>query len=164
MAQVDFILTIEGLEGESHDSRHATNIDILSWSWQELQQGNRGGGGGGGKVSMNDFAFKMRTSTASPFLLFACASGQTFPRATLVCRKAGREQQEFLKYIMEDIFISSFNVAGGEVEMDDGNVIPIEMFKINFAKIKIEYRRQNPDGSLAGTIKKGWDVRMNRSV
>ncbi|MGB7991069.1 MAG: type VI secretion system tube protein Hcp, partial [Candidatus Methylophosphatis roskildensis] len=30
---VDFFLKIDGIEGESADSKHKKEIDVLSWSW-----------------------------------------------------------------------------------------------------------------------------------
>src|SRR5712691_1971915 len=99
MAAVDYFLKIDGIEGESQDSKHKGEIDLESFSWGETQSGTHaaGGGGGAGKVSMQDFHFVMRVNKASPKLLQACAGGQHIPKAILTCRKAGKDQQEFLK-------------------------------------------------------------------
>src|SRR5688572_18436432 len=99
MAAADYFLKIDGIEGESQDAKHKAEIDLESWSWGETQSGSHatGGGGGAGKVSMQDFHFVMRVNKASPKLLLACASGQHIPSAILTCRKAGGDQQEFVK-------------------------------------------------------------------
>ena len=55
---VDYILKIDGVDGESTDGKHAKEIDVESWSWGATQTGasaSRGAGGGAGKVSMQDF-------------------------------------------------------------------------------------------------------------
>src|SRR6266542_976170 len=98
MAAVDFFLKLEGVDGESADSKHKGEIDVESWSWGESQSGTHGAGGGGGagKVSMQDFHFVMKVNKASPKLMLACATGQHIKEATLTCRKAGKDQQEFL--------------------------------------------------------------------
>jgi len=77
MAAVDYFLKLDGIEGESHDSKHKNEIDVQSWSWGESQTGTHAGGGGGGagKVSMQDFHFVMQNNKASPKLMLACASG-----------------------------------------------------------------------------------------
>ena len=73
----DYFLKIDGIEGESQDSKHKNEIHLESWSWGEQQMGTHsaGGGGGAGKVSMNDFSFAMKVNKASPKLLLSCASG-----------------------------------------------------------------------------------------
>lgn len=80
---VDYFLKIDGIEGESRDAKHKSEIELGSFSWGETAATAPGGGGGGGagKVSMQDFVATMRTSKASPALLLACASGQHRPQS-----------------------------------------------------------------------------------
>jgi type VI secretion system secreted protein Hcp len=33
MALVDYFLKIDGIDGESHDSKHKGDIDLESWGW-----------------------------------------------------------------------------------------------------------------------------------
>ena len=90
MAQVDYFLKLDGIPGESVDSKHKDEIDIMSFSFGETQTGTAlGGGGGAGKVQMQDFHFTMRTSKASPKLFLACASGEHIKDGILVGRRAG---------------------------------------------------------------------------
>ena len=88
MATVDYFMKIDGIKGESGDSKHKDEIDVLSGSWGETQQGASasGGGGGAGKVAMQDFHFTKRVDKASAPLLLACASGQHIKTVDLVCR------------------------------------------------------------------------------
>src|SRR5437016_13709195 len=111
MAAVDYFLKIEGVEGESGDSKHKGEIEIQSWSWSEHQEGAHAGGGGGGagKVHMDDFHFTMHTNKSSTKLMHACACGEHFAKATLICRKAGKEQQEHLKVTLHHLLVSSFH-------------------------------------------------------
>jgi len=158
---VDYFLKIEGVEGESKDSKHKGEIDVLSWSWGESQSGSAAtaGGHGSGKVSMQDFHFVMQVNKSSPKLLQACANGKHFTKATLVCRKAGETQQEYLKITFTDVLISSYQTGGSS-----GDVIPTDQISLNFAKIEYEYSEQKPDGSLAGAVKAGWDLKENKAV
>src|SRR3977135_2623830 len=114
MAVFDAFLKIDGIEGESADAKHKGEIDLHSFSWGESNAGtfSVGGGGGAGKVSMQDLHFTMKINKASPKLFLACASGEHIKKATLTCRKAGKDQQEFLKYDMNDILISSYQTGG----------------------------------------------------
>jgi len=155
MAAVDYFLKIDGIQGESRDDRHKDEIDIESFSWGETQSGTFavGGGGGSGKISMQDFHFTMPVNKASPALFLACAQGNHIKNAILTCRKAGRDQQEFLKVTMNDVLVSSFQIGGAE------GVVPTDQISLNFAKIEVEYQEQDATGKLVGSIKKWFDFK-----
>jgi type VI secretion system secreted protein Hcp len=160
MAAVDFFLKLDGIEGESHDDKHKNEIDLSSWSWGESQSGSHsaGGGGGAGKVSMQDFHFVMKMNKATPKLMLACANGEHIKHATLTCRKAGKEQQEYLKIKMSDVLVSSYQTGG------HGEIVPTEQIKLNFSKIEFEYKPQKPDGTLDSPVKAGYDLKANKKV
>jgi type VI secretion system secreted protein Hcp len=159
---VDYFLKIKGIEGESHDSKHKNEIDVLSFSWGETQTGTHAGGGGGGagKVSMQDFHFVMKTNKASPKLLLACANGEHIGEALLTCRKAGKDQQEFMKIKFYDLLVSSYQTGGSST----GDEIPMDQISLNYAKIEYEYREQQPDGTLGGPIKAGYDLKQMKAL
>lgn len=162
MAATDFFLKIDGIEGESHDSKHKGEIDLQSWSWGETQSGTSagGGGGGGGKVSMQDFHFVMTVNKATPKLILACAGGDHIKEAILTCRKAGGNQEEYLKYTFSDVLISSYQTGGS----GGSDIIPTEQISFNYAKVEVEYKEQKPDGTLGGAVKAGWDLKANKKV
>ena len=162
MAAVDYFLKMDGIKGESADSKHKDEIDLESWSWGETQTGtfSGGGGGGAGKVSMQDFQFVIKVNTSSPKLLKACASGEHIKSAVLTCRKAGKEQQEFLKVTMSDLLVSSFQTSGSS----HGDEVPTDQVSLNFAKIEYQYKDQKSDGTLGGTTKAGYDVKAMQKV
>lgn len=149
MAAVDYFLKIDGIPGESTDSKHKNEIDLMSWSWGETNSGSHGSGGGGGagKVSMSDFSFTMRINKASPKLFLACATGQHIGSALLTCRKAGKDQQEYLKIKFTDLLISSFQTGGS-----GGDVVPVDQIAFNFGKIEQTYAPQKSDGTLDSPV------------
>src|SRR5262245_5143495 len=136
MAAVDYFLKIEGIEGEAEDAKHKGAIEIESFSWGVSNMGahSAGGGGGSGKATLQDFHFHTKISKASPKLFLACATGEHLKKAVLTCRKAGKEQQEYLKITFSDILVSSYQSGGGS-----GGVVPSDQGALNFAKIEIEY-------------------------
>jgi len=79
MALVDYFLKIDTIPGESGDSKHKDEIQVLSFSFGESQAGTMGfgGGGGAGKVQMQDFHFMMNVNKSSPKLFLTCANGRT---------------------------------------------------------------------------------------
>lgn len=176
MAAVDYYLKIDGIKGESKDSKHKDELEVLSFSFGAAQQGTSasGGGLGAGKVKMSDFTFTVPTSTASPKLFVACASGQHIPSATLTCRKAGKEQQEYLVYKFTDILVSSHQTGLGAITnqkvlaSESQTIQPpiqhIETITFNFSKLEMSYKEQNKDGTLAGAITGMVDVKGNTTA
>jgi type VI secretion system secreted protein Hcp len=162
MAAVDYFLKVDGIDGESADSKHKGEIDVESWSWGETQSGAHaaGGGGGAGKVSMQDFHFVMKANKASPKLMLACATGQHIPKAVLTCRKAGTQQQEFLKVTMSELLVSSYQTGGS----GNSDIVPTDQISLNFAKIEWEYKEQKADGTLGGSVKAGYNLKENKKI
>lgn len=161
MASVDYFLKVDGIDGESTDNKHKNEIDVESWSWGETNAGDSSarGGGGSGKVVMQDFHFVMKTNKATPKLMLACATGQHIKEATLTVRKAGGDQQEYLKVKFSDLLVSSYQTGGSH-----GDVVPVDQISLNFSKIEYEYKPQKPDGTLDAPVKAGYDLKLNKKV
>jgi len=155
---VDYFLKIDSIPGESTDKSHGKEIDLQSWSWGQSNSGKHdsGGGGGAGKVAMQDFHFTMKVNKASPKLFLACATGQHIKEALLTCRKAGKEQQEYLKIKFSDLLVSSYQTGGS-----GGAEVPVEQISFNFAKIEISYAPQKPDGTLDAPVVHNYSVKLN---
>jgi type VI secretion system secreted protein Hcp len=155
MATVDYFLKIDGIPGESQDKTHKNEIQLNSFSWGATNLGTSatGGGAGAGRVHFQDFSFMKSVDTASPKLMLACANGEHIKSAILVCRKAGKEQQEYLKYTFTDLLVSKFFLGGTEV-------MPAEEVSINYSKIEMEYKAQKADGTLGGAVKAHYDVKQ----
>jgi len=163
MAAVDYYLVLDGIKGETEDHKMKSKgaIDIESWSWGETQSGTgaAGGGHGGGKVQMQDFHFVMKVNKSSPKLFDACATGSHIPKAVLVCRKAGKQQQEFLTVTFKDLLVSSYQTGGSA-----NDIIPTDQISLNFADIEFDYKEQKADGSLGGEVKQTYDFAANKKV
>ncbi len=63
---VDVFLKLEGIKGESSDSTHKEEIEILSYSWGISQTGTMayGGGGGAGKADFSDISLMKRLDSS----------------------------------------------------------------------------------------------------
>src|SRR5260370_19326573 len=153
MAIVDYFLKLEGIDGESEDKTHSKEIHIESWSFGEQQSGTmaQGGGGGAGKVHMHDFHFVMKTNSASPKLFLACASGEHIKKAVLTCRKAGKDQQEYLKWTFTELLVSSYQTGGS----GSSDLLPLDQILLNFLQGGRSFKAQKEDGKLAGAVKLG---------
>ena len=161
MAAVDYFLKIEGVDGESTDATHKGEIELESWSWGEAQHGTHasGGGGGAGKVQMQDFHFMMNVNKASPKLFLNCATGAHIGNAVLTARKAGKDQQDYLKVTFSDLLVSSYTTNGDA----HANSLPVDSISLNFSTIEIEYKQQNADGSLGASQKVKYDLKQMKA-
>jgi type VI secretion system secreted protein Hcp len=162
VAQVDYFLKIDGIDGESLQKGHEKEIELMSFSWGESNAGSFSGnlGGGSGKVSMQDFHFTVPINKSSPKLFLACATGEHIKSAVLVCRKAGKTQQEFLKWKFTDLLISSYQTGGS----GGADVVPIDQVSFNFTKIEVSYAPQKQDGSLDAALPAGYDLKSGQKV
>lgn len=162
MAQVDYFLKIEGVDGESTDEKHKGEIDLESFSWGQSNSGTagKGGGSGAGKVVAQDLNFVKKLDKSSPVLMIGCATGVHYKKAVLTTRKAGGGQQDYLAVTMEDVLVTSYQVGGSA----NGDVVPLEQVSLNFGKLEMSYKEQKADGSLGGEVKQKYDYEMNKKV
>jgi len=156
---VDVFLKLGDVKGESKDSKHAGEIDVLSWSWGLSQTGTMsfGGGGGAGKANFSDLNFMHALDKASPVLMTKCATGEHFKEATLVSRKAGKGQQEYLIVKMKEVFITSVQPSGSSEH-------PMESVSLVFGHIDLEYKPQKDDGSLDAGVHFVYNLLKNKDA
>ena len=154
----DFLLEIDGIKGESKDSKHKETIEVNSFSWGVSNAGSHasGAGGGAGKVSFQDMHFTSTVGKASPNLALSCAQGKHIKKAVLFVRKSGGDQKDYYVITLEDLLVSSYQSG----DAAGGSSIPTDQFSLNFAKIKYEYKPQKDDGSLEAPVTMTWDIKQ----
>jgi type VI secretion system secreted protein Hcp len=155
----DIFAKIGDIKGESPDSKHKHEIEVLSWSWgvtNPAKVAGGGSGGGAGKASFHDLSFTHKIDKASPLLLKGCATGQHLKEATITHRKAGKGQQEFLIIKMNDVLIAAVTDADSQ---EGGN---LETVSLAFAKVDLEYRPRKADGSLDAGIHFKYDIKAHK--
>ena len=147
---VDMFLKIDGVAGESADAKHKGEIEILSFSWGVSQASTSSPGQwGSGKQSVQDFSISKTVDRASPKLMLACATGEHFKKAVLYCRKAGKEQSDFLAITLNDCLISSFAPGG------HSSGYPMDQFSLNFASIQFNYIKLHTQASIENPDRAG---------
>ena len=154
----DIFAKIGDIKGESFDDKHKDEIEVMSFSWGVANSGTIGGGGGGtGRATFRDLSFTHKIDKASPALLQACATGTHLKEATITHRKAGKGQQEFLIIKMNDIIITGVSLA------DSGDGGTSENVTLAFSKIDLEYKPQNPNGTLDPGVHFKFDIKANKT-
>lgn len=147
-AAQNVFLRIDGIPGESVDDRHKDAIDVLSFSW--------GVSAGKDRAQFQDFSFTKRVDQASPQLVLRAAGGQAIPVAVLTMRSAGERQDDFLKYCLTDVRVTSVSTAGST-----GEDRPTEQVSLSYGTFYESYRKQGAGGSLGTAFTGGWDLSNN---
>ena len=154
----DMFMKIDSLAGESKDSTHKGEIDVLAWSWGASNSGSAhvGGGAGSGKVNVQDLSFTKYLDKSTPDLLLSTCNGKHWDQAVLVVRKAGETPLEYLKITMTEVLVTSMSQggSGGEDRLT-------ENVTLNFAKVKLEYVTQSEKGGKGTPHAFAWDIAAN---
>ncbi len=157
----DMFLKLTGIEGGSTVDAHQGEIDVLTWTMGMAQLGGAqvGRGRGAGKVHVHDLALTKLVDRASCKLMLACCSGTRIEEGVLIIRNAGQTSLEFLKITMDDIVLSSVSLVASSQEDR-----PTESIALNFAKFRVEYKEQQPDGTVVASGTMGWDIATNQNL
>lgn len=156
---VDMFLKIDDVKGESLDSVHKDEIEVLAWSWGMSQSGSThsGGGGGAGKVSVQDLSITKYVDKSTPVLIRRCCDGKHFKEALLTVRKAGGDKPvEYSKLKMTEVLVSAVSSggSGGEDRLT-------ENVTLNFASFEVIYTPQKEDGTADAEVKQKWNIAKN---
>jgi type VI secretion system secreted protein Hcp len=156
MAQTDYLLLIEGIDGESKQKGYESHIDVQSWSMGITNSSSFGAGGGGatGKASVQDFHFTVLGGRSSEQLLKHCCNGKHITSAVLKLRKSGKEgnSEEYKTITFTDLVISSHQEGGNA-----GVPIPSVQISFGFAKFESDYKEQKNDGTFVSKAKASYD-------
>jgi len=145
-------ITGPDVEGEATAKGMEKWIEIYSFSWGASNPTTVGPGSTGisaGRASVSSFNIMKKTEVSSAKLFAGCCAGQHFKQAEVQLRKAtGTDggQQTFLKYTFDDVMVESVQWSGST----GGDDTPTESVSFAFAKVKIDYSKQDTE---AGSMK-----------
>jgi type VI secretion system secreted protein Hcp len=154
---VDFFLKLDAIKGESLDSNHKDEIQIMSWSWgaSQVTAIASGGGAGAGKANLSDLHIVKSYDVSSVPLYKALLLGTHIKTAVLTACKAGGDGKPFIQVSMDEVFVTSIQASGS-------SEIPTESVSFSYNKIKIEYSKQNAQGVLAVAGSTTYDLKANK--
>ena len=150
----DIFLSVKGarsgqIKGESQDSVHSKEIDVVSWSWGMQGRPALGGGGASGKAIVHELKIIKRVDSASTPLMSALRSNELITKAVLTQRKAGKTALEFLKVTIEQGRVTGLTIEAGDKA---GSPDLFEHLSFSFNKITVEYTPQGKDGLAMGSM------------
>ncbi|WP_338415391.1 type VI secretion system tube protein Hcp [uncultured Sphaerotilus sp.] len=128
------------VKGECVAPGHADDIAVRSWSWGVSAPTAMGSVQATARRSYKNLTFVKGTDTASTALLSALVTNDEVKEASLMMRKAGEGQQDFLRLTLKNARITAVDIDSSE----DGDVF--ERVSIAFTKVEIEYSPQQRTG------------------
>lgn len=161
----DAFIKIDGIEGESSDTRHTGWIEVIHYALGQSQNvsttASSAGGASAERGSFQDFCFSKLLDKASPRLAEACAAGTHIDTIIVELCRAGTDKIKFMEYRLTNSVVSSVKTSSG----DPNNSFPVELVKIDFGKIEWSYTQQRRQGGMAaGNVAGGWDLQRNCKV
>ena len=157
---LEFYLKLDGIDGESTDSKHKDWIEVLSYSHAVEQEGaSRSGGGQGtvGRANFSDFSVVKYIDKASPKIVLTCASGAHVKSAKMELCQSTKDKHPYMKYTLSDVVISSVKPSGQQTN----NQLPMEEVSMRFAKIEWEFTPMDAGGKAQAAQKSNWDLKTN---
>ena len=157
----DFYLQLDGIKGESADSKHQGWIECTSINWAISQPKSATASTGGGhtaeRAELSEISISKLVDLASPMLAQLCACGKTIPKAKLEMMRAdgNGEPIKYFEVEMENVLI------GHLAPHFDGG-IGGESLGLKFSKVRWKYTQQKIGGGSSGNTAGGWDMATNR--
>jgi type VI secretion system secreted protein Hcp len=157
----DVYLQIDGIKGESADSKHKEWIEVSNVDWhvhQPRAMAISSSGHTAGRAELSEISFKKLADLSSPLLQQTCAAGKTIPKAKFEFMRAdgNGEPIKYYSVELENVMISSVAPSSG-----DGGVLT-ERVSLAFSKIKWSYTQQKIAGGASGNTSGGWDSAANK--
>ena len=119
-----YFLEIDGIPGESRDPEQPGRLELTSFSWGETA----------GRDLPTTVSFTLPTSSASPALFRACASGRRIAHAVLTMREQEREGNERVRrWRFFDVAVVGYATAGSaaapldQVSLSAGDVVVLPL-------------------------------------
>jgi type VI secretion system secreted protein Hcp len=137
------------IAGESQDSKHKNEIEVLGWSWgMQGKQALGGGSAATGRATVRELRIIKHVDKSSTALMSALRQNESI-KAKLTVRKSGKGQLEYLIIEIEDGRVLSLDIQAGD-SSNSGALV--EQISLTFNAITVSYTPQGPDGQgLGGT-------------
>lgn len=159
---IDVYLQIDGIKGESQDSKHQGWIECSSVHWGIHQPKSATASTGGGhtaeRAELKEVSFTKMADLASPILMQTCAMGKTLAKAKFDFMRADGNGQPISYFQIE---LENVLIGGIEPGIEPGSILD-EHVSLKYSKIKWRYTQQKIGGGTGGSTVGGWDLAANK--
>jgi type VI secretion system secreted protein Hcp len=163
-AASDYFLKIDGIAGETQTLAMKGAIDVNSFGWgveNPTAIGSATGGAGTGKAQFDELTIDKAIDAATPAFFGRLGTGQPYPAAELIVRKAGAgpTAAPYLRYCFTTVFVTDQEQSGSR--SDDA---PQETVKFRFGAVSQQYTRQitGPTAPAGTVVSANWSQILNR--
>jgi type VI secretion system Hcp family effector len=152
LAQQDFFLTIDNVQGGSTDASFKNAIVATGFS---LALTNGSASLAGGKTQFGALVVTKLVDIASPILALGAASGRTYNQAVLYARSPVRgEQKVFYTITLSEVRVEGISQAAAPLGSYGSTLTPsLETVSLIYGKIQW----------TVGSVKAGWDLTQNKT-
>lgn len=161
MAAADLYLKLDGVTGESVDSKHEGEMELASWSWSIASRGffDSGKGGARGKAVVGDLVLTKQVDQSSPQLWKRCQEGTHIETGQVTSYKAGGDgaRVPYIKIELKGIFVSSVQPAGSG-DMAHEQVV------LNFKQYRYVYTIQDDKGGTGKEVESAWNLAVHETA
>src|SRR5580658_1965466 len=135
----NFFLQLAGITGESADSAHTGQIQVLSWShsFNQPTSPTRSSAGGGTVEQANhaDFSITKYIDASTDDILKACWTGLQIATATFTAYRSDGtgDSVNYLTIAFTNVIISNYSISGGTGD------VPVETVTLSYSKVTYTY-------------------------
>ncbi len=159
LAGTNIFLKLDGIQGESTDSQHPNEINLLSYS-QNVSNSlsvTAGSGGSSGKPLCGAVTVVKRVDRASPALIGDVLTGRTIKTGLISFVTTGAQAQTTYSVTLNNLYVTSVT------QSDSSSADPVtESVTLAPQTLLFTYRQTMPNGSLGNPLTFGFDCANNR--
>jgi type VI secretion system secreted protein Hcp len=159
MALVDMFLKLDGIDGESKDSKFPAQIQIDGFRLGAVSPRDAFTNQAAGAVRMSNLTIRAKVDKSTPKLFTHATKNLKIPKAILTCRKAGKEPFDFLVVTMSEVLV--VKVQAGDLGAEGGDIIPSCEFDLAYGKIEMEAKEQTDKGPMSGSVVFQFNLQAN---
>ncbi len=149
-ADASLFMRIDGIPGDSTESRHRDWIDVSNVEWGVSMIGSVSGGGSGRPV-FSDLGWDQVIDSSFPKLFSAIANGNHIKRVQIDFT-SGCQEIRYFDMIFDNVLLTNLTLDG---KSDSKSTVS---GSFSYGKITMDYFKFKADGSPAGTVSASYDL------
>jgi type VI secretion system secreted protein Hcp len=148
----NFFLQLAGVTGESSDSAHAGQIQVLSWShsFNQPTSPTRSSAGSGTVEQANhaDFSFTKYIDASTDDLLKACWTGLQIATGVFTGYRSDGSGNgvNYLEIDFTNVVVSNYSISGGTGD------VPVETITLSYSAVTYKYIPQKQADGTGGAV------------
>lgn len=108
-------------------------------------------------MNYQDLRIQALIDKSTPAILKYCSNGKHVAKIELSVCKAGGNQVEYSKIVLEDVLVTQTDFNG--VGQNDAIVVD---YAFQASKVTMSYWEQGSSGTKGAESKSGWDIKQNK--